>query len=124
MTLEAKNILIVDDDPEMREILSNYFRERKASVCIAEDGVQAIKLLTALSQLDLVVTDIVMPELDGIQLSIYLRKHFPMLPIIAISGGGYLDPEDYLESAKALGAWTVIEKPVSSEDLNRVIASI
>jgi DNA-binding NtrC family response regulator len=122
MELQDKSILIVEDDFDVCEVLKDYFESHGAQVYTAENGERAVRLVESLDEtLDLVVTDIVMPDMDGIGLSIYFKKHFPKIPVIAISGGGYAVPAEYLRSAKALGAWQILEKPVSFRTLDKVV---
>lgn len=67
--------------------------------------------------MDLVVTDMVMPEMDGVELILILRKTHPRLPVIAMSGGGRLGPDDYLKIARAGGAARILAKPFEIDQL-------
>jgi CheY-like chemotaxis protein len=69
---------------------------------------------------DLVITDIIMPEMDGLETLIELRKHYPTLAVIAMSGGGRMD---VLGSAEKLGASAVLHKPFTIDLLTTAIAS-
>ncbi len=125
MDLAGKSVLIVDDDADVRAGFSAYFEDHGAHALEVSDGTEAVRLLQAKSgAIDLVLTDIVMPEMDGIGLTIYLRKHFPSIPVVAMSGGGHIDSDDYLISAKGLGARVVLNKPILSADLDKAIASL
>jgi DNA-binding NtrC family response regulator len=106
----VSRILVVDDDPEIRSTLKKLLERYGHDVVIAADGRGAE---TALSQssFDLMVTDIVMPDQDGLEVIRITRAAHPKLPIIAISGGGQLRTGNYLRLAKAMGAMTAIEKP-------------
>ena len=80
-------ILVVDDVDVMRQSLINVLDDEKYEVTQAENGLQACDLLTAQS-FDIVITDILMPDMDGFELSNFIRKNFPEIKIVAISGGG------------------------------------
>ena len=102
-------ILLVDDDHLLRGFLATVLTEAGHSVLPAVDGRQAMDLLHV-SAVDLIVTDIVMPELEGVELILTLSRERPSLPIIAMSG----DPRHsklFLEMAAKLGARRVLSKP-------------
>jgi CheY-like chemotaxis protein len=109
-------ILIVEDDKELREMLKMSLLRRNFTVLEAENGKEAIIHFKALLT-DLVVTDLIMPEEDGLKVVIKLRELKPSIKIIAISGGGKVGPGSYLNLAKALGADAVYSKPFSINDL-------
>ena len=87
------------------------------TVEVAQGGIKALLVIKAAAPIDLVVTDILMPDGDGIDLILALRKsvHRPM--ILAVSGGGMLPSAEYLESAAMLGADGVLAKPFSGAQL-------
>jgi CheY-like chemotaxis protein len=109
-------ILIVEDDKELREMLKLSLIRRKYTVFEADDGKEAIIHFKP-SITDLVVTDLIMPEEDGLKVIIKLRELKPSIKIIAISGGGKVGPGSYLNLAKALGAHAIFSKPFSTRDL-------
>jgi CheY-like chemotaxis protein len=109
-------ILIVEDDKELREMLKMSLLRRNFTVLEAENGKAAITHFKPLIT-DLVVTDLIMPEEDGLKVVIKLRELKPSIKIIAISGGGKVGPGSYLNLAKALGADAIYSKPFSINDL-------
>jgi CheY-like chemotaxis protein len=109
-------ILIVEDDKELREMLKISLTRRKHSVYETENGREAITHFKP-SSTDLVVTDLIMPEEDGLKVIIKLRELKPSIKIIAISGGGKAGPSSYLNLAMALGADAVFTKPFSTNEL-------
>lgn len=111
-----QGILIVEDEKELREMLKISLSRRKFTVLEAENGKEAI-LHFKPSVTDLVVTDLIMPEEDGLKVIIKLRELKPTIKIIAISGGGKAGPGSYLNFAKVLGADAVFSKPFSLNDL-------
>jgi CheY-like chemotaxis protein len=109
-------VLIVEDDKELREMLKMSLLRRGITVLEAENGKDAIVHFKPLLT-DLVVTDLIMPEEDGLKVVIKLRELKPSIKIIAISGGGKVGPGSYLNLAKALGADAIYSKPFSVNDL-------
>jgi CheY-like chemotaxis protein len=113
-------VLIVEDDKELREMLKLSLLRRNFTVLEAENGKEAIAHFKPLIT-DLVVTDLIMPEEDGLKVIIKLRELKPSIRIIAVSGGGKVGPGSYLNLAKALGADAIYSKPFST---NVLIAKI
>ena len=113
-------ILIVEDEKDLREMLKISLTRRKFTVYEAENGKEAIIHFKP-SITDLVITDLIMPDEDGLKVIIKLRELKPSLKIIAISGGGKAGPGSYLNLAKALGADAIYSKPFS---INELIAKI
>jgi DNA-binding response OmpR family regulator len=109
-------ILIVEDHKDFREMLKIYLSKRKYTVIEASDGREAI-LKFKPDITDLVITDLIMPDEDGLKVIIKIRQIKPEIKIIAISGGGKAGPGNYLNVAKALGADEVIPKPFSMRTL-------
>jgi DNA-binding response OmpR family regulator len=109
-------VLIVEDDKELREMLKLSLTRRNFTVFEAENGKSAIAHFKP-TITDLVVTDLIMPEEDGLKVVIKLRELKPSIKIIAISGGGKVGPGSYLNLAKALGADAIYSKPFSINDL-------
>jgi DNA-binding response OmpR family regulator len=113
-------VLIVEDDKELREMLKLALLRKNFTVLEAENGKVAIAHFKPLIT-DVVVTDLIMPEEDGLKVVIKLRELKPSLKIIAISGGGKVGPGSYLNLAKALGADATYSKPFS---INEVVIKI
>jgi len=116
-------VLIVEDDKELREMLKMSLLRRNFTVLEAENGKEAITHFKP-SLTDLVVTDLIMPEEDGLKVIIKLRELKPSIKIIAISGGGKVGPGSYLNLAKALGADAIYSKPFSINDLTAKIEQL
>src|SRR4030042_6143278 len=109
-------ILIVEDENDLREMLKVSLTRRKFTVLEAENGKDAIVHFKP-AVTDLVITDLIMPEEDGLKVIMKLREIKPSVKIIAISGGGKAGPGSYLNLAKALGAAAAYSKPFSLNDL-------
>ncbi len=110
-------ILIIDDDDQVRKMLRLTLIAAGFDVIEAQDGKLAMQLFHQNPEVDLVITDLIMPEKEGIETIIELTRDFPHVPIIAISGGGRIDPNDYLYLAKKLGARKTLEKPFSRQEI-------
>lgn len=109
-------ILLVEDDKELREMLKISLIRHKYTVMEAADGKEAITHFKP-SITDLVITDLIMPDEDGLKVIMRLHEIKPSLKVIAISGGGKAGPGSYLSLAKALGANAIFSKPFSVNDL-------
>ena len=107
-------ILIIEDDDEVRELLESLLTRKGHIVATAANGKQGVAAFVD-NPFDLVITDIIMPEKDGIEAIMDLRRGRPDLKLIAISGGGRAEPENYLHSAQLLGANRTLRKPFSNE---------
>lgn len=116
-------ILLIDDDDDMRTMLSLTLTHFGHTVVEAHNGKEGLKLFPK-ANVNLVMTDMVMPEKEGIEVIIELRKINPELKIIAMSGGGRGSGRSYLVAAKALGATKVLSKPFSNEDLLAAISEL
>lgn len=103
-------ILLIDDEPSVRSVLATLLRRYGHWVLDAEDGRAALRA-ASLARFDLVITDIYMPGMDGIEVITKLSEMRPDVPVIAISGGGRLPKEFLLEDADLLGAVASLPKP-------------
>jgi len=116
-------VLIVDDDPQMLRLLTDVVELDNHDVLLAQDGALAMDFFE--HQLpDLMITDILMPNKEGLELISEAREKFPNLKIIAYSGGGSSDPESYLEFASGMGADRVFSKPMPLVELREEIQAL
>ncbi len=106
------NILIVDDDPTIQLIAGELLKAEGHAVVHAGDGVEALKALVAIPA-DLVVLDMLMPNMDGLETIMEMRKSHPEVKILAISSGGPMGPHDLLRTAKLFGADDTLVKPLT-----------
>jgi DNA-binding NtrC family response regulator len=113
-------ILLADDEPKLRDLFARYLEGLGHDVRTAADGNQVMAAL-AEAPADLLVTDINMPDMDGIEILAALKKNGSHMPVIAISGGGYLDKNLLLSSAAMLGALLTLEKPFALEELRDAV---
>jgi CheY-like chemotaxis protein len=109
-------ILIIEDDKEFREMLKTALAVKDHIVIEAENGKEAlIRFKPGVT--DLVITDLIMPDEDGLKVIMKIRQMKHAIKLIAISGGGKAGPGSYLDLAKALGADAIFSKPFSINDL-------
>ncbi len=110
------SVLVVDDDPVLGSLISRGLRGVGYAVTSAEDGNKAIAALET-SAFDAVVIDIIMPDREGVETIIEIRARWPKVKIIAMSGGGRIDPDMFLNLAETLGADSVLKKPFKLPEL-------
>ena len=104
-------ILVIDDDADLREVMRETLVSSGHEVVLASDGIQGLRLQRD-RPADLVITDIFMPDKEGIETIRELRQEFPKVKIIAMSGGGiHVRKPGYLSTASELGADIVLRKP-------------
>jgi CheY-like chemotaxis protein len=116
-------ILVVDDDETFLRPLCQTLLCAGHEVLAAADGSAALKLYRQ-QPVDLVITDLVMPEKEGIETMMELRQLQPDLKIIAMSGGGYIHCTDYLQIARRLGANRTLAKPFTAQELIEAVTSL
>jgi CheY-like chemotaxis protein len=111
-----QRILVVDDDEQLRLLARVVLEGQGFEVVEAGNGREALNLF-AEQAADVVVTDLYMPEEDGLELIQEIRRYIPRVPIVATSGGGRYQDLSALHAAGVLGADEVLEKPFSVENL-------
>jgi DNA-binding NtrC family response regulator len=114
-------VLVIDDDDVVRESIVYILVDGGYDVVSAEDGLRGMIVFRS-EQPDLVITDILMPEQEGIQTIAEMRKEKPDAKIIAISGGGRVGNGDFLGMARALGAMDTISKPFDPDTMLLIVA--
>jgi len=113
-------VLIVDDDPKIRRILRETLEPLEYSIFEAANGREALPLV-AQHELDLLIVDILMPEMDGLETIRFLRRKGYRMPIIAMPAGKGLSAERYSEFARSFGANDVLVKPFGAADVLEVL---
>jgi len=109
-------ILVIDDDHLVRYTISRILQRNGYDVVTASDGKRAMTVFRD-ERPDMVITDIIMPEQEGIQTILMIRAERPEVKIIAVSGGARTHSVDYLGMAEAFGADDVIPKPFEADEL-------
>src|SRR3954469_13122419 len=118
-----RRILVVDDNEDLRNMLRLFLEAEGFEVTVAPDGQRALAAL--LSQpADVVVTDLFMPDKDGIETILELKKRFPQAKIVAMSGWTSTEGSDYLRVAREIGAVKTLKKPFDPEELSKVVRNL
>jgi len=118
-----KKIVIIEDDQIIRESLKEILEMNSFQVLAIDSGIDLMKKITKFRP-DVLITDIIMPDKDGIEIIIEAKKTLTDIKLIAISGGGRIDSESYLNTAKYLGADATLKKPFTHEQMISVIKSL
>jgi DNA-binding NtrC family response regulator len=114
-------ILIVDDEPQLRDMLRQMLQQDSHEVLEAENGIQGCQLYRE-HKPDIIISDLVMPEQNGIDMLLELKKEFSDLRVLAISGGGGITGSfDYLPIAKLIGAVQILKKPFGLQELREAV---
>jgi len=121
-----KKVIIIDDEEDIRIVLQEVFKRAGFEVAVASSGSEGLDLIREQGA-DLVITDIIMPDTDGVETAYDIRMEFPKTKIIVMSGGGNTAPLDYepgaikttayLASASAIGADMTLTKPFDREQV-------
>lgn len=110
------NILVIDDDPMARDFIAEALSQKGHHAATASNGREGLDLFGT-APFDLVITDIIMPEVEGIETIMQLKKEKPDVKIIAISGGGKISAYSHLSLAQKFGVKKTLEKPFGKADL-------
>jgi len=119
-TGDMAKILIIEDDHSFRNVLVQMLVKAGHEVKDAEDGNRALSICETYTP-DLVLTDIIMPDKEGLETIQELILKQPSIKIIAMSGGGRFGPDSYLPLAKKLGARRTLQKPFMRDDLMNAV---
>ena len=111
-----QRVLVIDDDEQVRALLYEILERAGFEVVEASNGVEGLRLYRN-QPTDLVITDLIMPEKEGVETIMELRSQFPNARIIAISGGQRAGGRDYLPIAARLGARRTVAKPFSRQEI-------
>ena len=123
MRAQTTRVLVIDDNADIRETLRWLLEDEGYAVSAAANGREGLKAQRN-EPADIVVTDIFMPEQDGIETLWMFREEFPSVPIIVMSGGGMPGATDYLSIARELGAQKTLTKPLDPQELIDVVGQI
>ncbi len=113
-------ILVIDDDDQLRTLIVRILEKENHRVIAARNGIEGIKYFQE-QNIDLVITDILMPEKDGSEVIREIKKSNPEVNVVAISGGGQLGADQYLKMANKLGAQYTLLKPFQRNDLINIV---
>jgi len=118
--MSRKRILVVDDEEAIRKMVHVILGDELYEFAEAGNGLTAQELLEKES-FDLVISDVIMPDCDGIELVMAVRRKLPKVNIIVMSGGGRVRASHYLDLADKLGAARVFEKPFDTAALRKTV---
>ncbi|HEY7490086.1 MAG TPA: response regulator [Candidatus Tectomicrobia bacterium] len=113
-------ILVIDDEDQSRQMLQQALERAGYEVTTARDGSEGLRRFRE-APTDLVITDILMPEKEGLETIMDLRREFPAVKIIAVSGGGRTGSLNFLDIAKRLGARRTLQKPFGLREMLAVV---
>jgi CheY-like chemotaxis protein len=116
-------ILVLDDEPSILLMIKKMLEKAGHEVETALNGREGMALFEK-NRPDLLITDIIMPEKEGLETIFELRRKYPELKIIAISGGGRIDPYGYLPGAKLFGANMVFQKPLVQKEFIQAVSML
>jgi CheY-like chemotaxis protein len=116
-------ILVFDDEPSILFMIRKMLEKAGHDVEVALNGKEGMALFEK-NKPDLLITDIIMPEKEGLETIFELRRQHPGLKIIAISGGGRIGPDGYLPGAKLLGANAVFAKPLVPKEFLKTVSEL
>lgn len=117
------HIVVIDDDEQMRDVLYHMLTRAGYQVGKANNGREGLALVRT-TPTDLVITDLLMPEMEGIETIMELRREFGGTRVIAISGGAKRGAHDFLPLARRLGAARVLAKPFERQDLLDAVEAV
>ena len=117
------HILVIDDDSAICVLLKQGLEAQGHQVTVANDGKKALAAQKAATA-DLVITDLIMPGMEGIETIIEMKRRSPSVKIIAMSGGGMGKGADYLQIAQKFGAHGIIAKPFTLIKLGQLVAEV
>jgi DNA-binding response OmpR family regulator len=117
----ARRILLVDDDPDVRSMLQDYLEIHGHAVDTAENGREALAKL-GLAGYDAVVTDCIMPKLDGLAVLRHVRQNRPSLPVVMMTGESC--GQRVVQMLVALGAQACLFKPFAPQELEQIVENL
>lgn len=122
-TIPMARVLVIDDDVPTRRMLRQALERAGYEVAEAQEGHEGMQYCQE-AHFDVVITDILMPDQEGLETIRELRRNFPEVKIIAISGGGYLGTLNFLDVAVRFGAQSTLQKPFSLRQILETIRTL
>ncbi len=119
-TQKQKTILLIDDDQQFRDYMYDMLIDQNYHVLLAENGEAGLTQYSS-NKPDIIITDIVMPEKEGIEVVLTIRDKDPEIPIVAISGGNFGNAASYLKMVSKLGVNATLGKPFSKDEILEVL---
>lgn len=110
-------ILVIDDEKDILQLITTMLSSEGHDVLAAEDGERGLELLQDFDDIEIVITDLIMPNKEGIETIMEMHKIRPELKVLAMSGGGRGGIATYLSTAKNVGASATLAKPFRKQEL-------
>ena len=117
-------VVIIDDDAGVLKYIKELLKHDGFNVLATDNGHTAFKQLAQNRDAAIVITDIIMPEQEGIEIIKKIKSEHPRIKIVAISGGGRMSPESYLQLAHAMGADATLKKPFGHKELLNTLQNL
>jgi len=117
-------VLVIDDDVDVREMICKMLAGEDYDVLAAANGKEGMEIIKSEPEINIVITDLIMPEKEGIETIQEIKRDFPHIRILAISGGGRGSAQDYLALAKGMGANLTLNKPFVKHELLKAVNEI
>jgi len=117
-------ILVIDDDDAVLGVVGKMLGSEGFEALTAANGEEGLRLIRGNSDINLVITDLIMPEKEGIETIRELKRDFPHIRILAISGGGRGSADSYLDLAAKMGADSLLKKPFVKQELLEAVQSL
>ena len=120
---DNKKVLVIDDDAKITRVLDLRLRKAGYEVIVAANGKAGLNIFKA-QQPDVVITDVLMPEKEGLETIMAMRRDSPQVKIIAMSGGGRIGADEYLDLAKKFGAQYTFTKPFTGKEILQAVRAL
>ena len=117
-------IMVVDDDEQVRRTICENLEDCGFEVIQARDGQEAMTHLEEGRRPNVVITDLIMPRREGLEIIMEIRKQHPGIRLVAMSGGGRSKSADFLQMAARLGADAIMPKPVDITELEKTVRDL
>ena len=117
-------VLVIDDTAEVREMINKMLSVEGYDVLEAANGKEGMQIISSEPEIELVITDLIMPEKEGIETIREIKQDYSHIKILAISGGGKIDGQNYLAIAQGMGADLTLRKPFVRKDLMDVVKKL
>ncbi len=118
-----KRILVIDDALQIRELLKTVLELEGYDVTITKDGDEGVEAFRK-NPADLIITDMIMPTKEGLEIIQELVDEYKNIKIIAMSGGGNIGPDSYLKAAELFGAAKTFQKPFNIDELKETVKEL
>lgn len=117
-------ILVIEDDDDIRRMICDILESDGYETAEASNGAEGLQILRRSPEVGIIITDLIMPEKEGIETIGEIRSDYPWIRILAISGGGICIPESYLNLARTMGADATLCKPFGQAELLNAVDAL